>query len=110
MTIKGMFKKVGRSIQAGGGELVKAAGKGAGSVLGAAAGRQILSGLATYGPEAAETAVMLKTGGRIPGGRNKPVHFIGHGSEYILPANVKPTKAQKAVVAKNRKKQRFVRG
>jgi hypothetical protein len=102
---KKLFKKLGRNIQAGGGQLVRGAGKAAGGVLGAAAGKAILSGLATYAPEVAEGAVIaLKTGGRVPGGRNKPVNFVGHGSEYILPANAKPTKAQKAIVAKNRAK------
>ena len=104
---KKLFKKIGRNIQAGGGQLVRAAGRGAGGVLGAAAGKAILSGIATYGPEVAEEAaplLLLKTGGRVPGGRNKPVNFVGHGSEYILPANAKPTKAQKAIVAKNRAK------
>ena len=102
---KKFFKKVGKNIQAGGGQLVRAAGRGAGGILGAAAGKAILSGLTTYGPEVAEgAAIALKTGGRVPGGRNRPVNFVGHGSEYILPANAKPTKAQKAIVAKNRAK------
>jgi len=103
-----MLKKTGRSIQAGGGQLVRGAGRAAGGVLGAAAGKAILSGIATYGPEVAEgAAIALKTGGRVPGRRNKPVHFIGHGSEYILPSNAKPTKKQKSIVAKNRQKQRM---
>ena len=109
MAVKKLFKKLGKNIQAGGGQLVRGAGRAAGSVLGAAAGKAALNALATYGPEAAEGAaiVALKTGGKIPGGRNKPVHFIGHGSEYILPSNAKPTKAQKAIVAKNRQKQKM---
>jgi hypothetical protein len=105
MTIKSFFKKVGRGAQRGVGQLTNAAGKAAGGILGAAAGKAILSGIASYGPEVAEGAVIaLKTGGRVPGGRNKPVPAILHGSEYILPANAKPTKAQKKVVAKNRAK------
>ena len=103
---KKLFKKIGKNIQAGGGQLVRAAGRGAGGILGAAAGKAILSGLTTAAPIAEEAAplLLLKTGGRVPGGRNKPVNFVGHGSEYILPANAKPTKAQKAIVAKNRAK------
>ncbi len=105
MGTKKFFKRVGRNLQQTAGEFTKQAGKAAGGVVGAAAGRAMLSGLATYGPEVAEgAAIALKTGGRIPGGRNKPVMFYGHGSEYILPANAKPTKKQKAIVAKNRAK------
>ena len=43
----------------------------------------------------------LKTGGKA-----KPGLAILHKNEYVLPANVKPTKAQKAVVAKNKKKEK----
>ena len=109
MPAKKLFKKIGRNIQAGGGQLVRAAGRGAGGILGAAAGRQILAGLTTAAPVAEEAAplLLLKTGGRIPGGRNKPVNFIGHGSEYILPSNAKPTKKQKSIVASNKKKQKM---
>lgn len=103
---KKFFKKVGRNLQRTGGALTTSAGKSLGGVLGAAAGKAILSGLTTAAPVAEEAAplLLLKVGGRVPGGRNKPVNFVGHGSEYILPANAKPTKAQKAIVAKNRAK------
>lgn len=103
---KKLLKKIGRNIQAGGGQLVRGAGRGVGGILGAAAGKAILSGLTTAAPVAEEAAplLLLKTGGRVPGGRNRPINFVGHGSEYILPANAKPTKAQKAIVAKNRSK------
>jgi hypothetical protein len=105
MSPKGFFRRVGHSFEKAGSSLLNAGAKATGGILGASAGKAILSGIASYGPEVAEGAVMaLKTGGRVPGGRNKPVHFIGHGSEYILPANAKPTKAQKKVVAKNRAK------
>jgi hypothetical protein len=105
MTIKSFGRKFIHGVEHAGNALGNAAGKAAGGILGAAAGKAILSGIASYGPEVAEGAVMaLKTGGRVPGGRNKPVHFIAHGSEYILPSNAKPTKAQKKVVAKNRAK------
>ena len=43
-------------------------------------------------------------GGHIPEKRNKAVPIIAHGSEYVLPANAKPTKAQKAIVASNKRK------
>ena len=107
MAVKKFFKKVGRNIQRTGGELTTGAGKSLGGVLGAAAGRQILAGLTTAAPvaeEAAPALLMLSTGGYIPGPRNKPVPAILHGSEFVLPANAKPTKKQKAIVAKNRAK------
>jgi len=108
MAVKKFFKKVGRNIQQTSGEFTKQAGRAAGGILGAAAGKALLSGIATYGPEVAEgAAIALKVGGRVPGSRNKPIHFIGHGSEYILPSNAKPTKGQKAIVAKNRQKQKM---
>jgi hypothetical protein len=43
----------------------------------------------------------LKTGGRAKKGL-----AMLHSGEYVLPANTKPTKAQKAVVAKNKKKEK----
>ena len=45
-----------------------------------------------------------KTGGMVKGKRGKPVQILAHGSEYILPVGVKPTKHQKAQVAKRKKK------
>jgi len=106
MAVKKFFKKVGRNLQRTGGELTKSTGKGIGGVLGAAVGSKILAGLTTAAPVAEEAAplLLLKTGGYIPGPRNKPVPAILHGSEYVLPANAKPTKKQKAIVAKNRAK------
>lgn len=106
MTIKSFGRKFVHGIEHAGDTLGRAAGKAAGSVLGGAAAKSILSYASSAMPVAEEAAplVLLKVGGRIPGGRNKPVKFIGHGSEYILPANAKPTKAQKAIVARNRSK------
>ena len=46
----------------------------------------------------------FKNGGKIPGKKGKPKLILAHGQEYILPANAKPTKAQKAIVAKNKKR------
>lgn len=91
------FKKVGRGLQRGAGEFTNAVGKGAGSVLGGAAMK--------YALQAAPLMVM-RTGGHIPGKRNKAVPIIAHGSEYVLPANAKPTKKQKAIVASNKRKQK----
>lgn len=44
----------------------------------------------------------FKTGGKVGGKKGKPVRILAHGGEYVLPANAKPTKAQKAIVAKNK--------
>ena len=43
-------------------------------------------------------------GGSVPGKRGKAKVILAHGGEYVLPANAKPTKAQKAVVARNKAK------
>ena len=46
-----------------------------------------------------------KTGGRIKGSKKgKAVQIIGHVGEFVLPVGVKPTKHQKAEVAKRKKK------
>ena len=46
-----------------------------------------------------------KTGGQVKGPKKgKPVKIIAHTGEFILPIGVKPTKAQKAEVAKRKKK------
>jgi hypothetical protein len=45
----------------------------------------------------------FKKGGAVPGGRNTPVKALLHGGEYVLPAGVKPTKAQRAAVARGKK-------
>lgn len=98
MTAKSFFKKVGRGLQSGAGKLTNAAGTAAGSVLGKAA--------ATYAMEAAPALLAFRTGGRVPGKRGKAIKVIAHSGEYILPLNVKPTKAQKAVVRKNKSKKK----
>ena len=43
----------------------------------------------------------FKNGGAV--GKKKRVILV-HPNEYVLPANAKPTKAQKAIVAKNKAK------
>ena len=98
MTAKSFFKKVGRGLQSGAGNLTNAAGKAAGSVLGKAA--------ATYAMEAAPALLAFRTGGRVPEKKGKAIKVIAHSGEYILPLNVKPTKAQKAVVRKNKSKKK----
>lgn len=92
------FKKVGRGLQKGAGEFTKSVGKSAGAVL----GKQMMT-------SALETAPMmiLKTGGAVKGGRNKKVPAVLHGGEYVLPYGVKPTKAQKNAVAKNKREQKM---
>jgi len=64
-------------------------GEHIGKVIGAAAG-----GLLPY-----------KNGGVVKGPKKgKAVKIIAHTGEYILPVGVKPTKKQKAQVAKRKKK------
>ena len=46
----------------------------------------------------------FSSGGKVPGKRGKAKVILAHGGEYILPANAKPTKVQKAIVAKNKVK------
>jgi outer membrane lipoprotein SlyB len=46
----------------------------------------------------------FKTGGAVKGKKGSRQVILAHGGEYILPANAKPTKAQKAVVARNKRK------
>jgi hypothetical protein len=108
MTAKSFFKKVGRGLQRGAGQLTNAAGKAAGGILGGAAAKGLLSTLASAAPEAAEAAplLMLSTGGFVKGPKKKAVPAILHGQEYVLPHNAKPTKKQKSIVASNKRKQK----
>jgi hypothetical protein len=55
-------------------------------------GAQVGAGLGSLLP--------FKTGGAV-GKRN--VRALLHANEYVLPANAKPTKAQKAIVARNKR-------
>ena len=105
MTASSFFKKVGKSVQGGFGQATRAFGGAAGQVLGKAAGQKLLSSLATQAEEGAVMA--LKTGGYIRAPRNKAVLTILHGGESVIPANAKVTKKQKAVIAKNKKKQKM---
>ena len=98
MTAKSFFKKIGRSIQSGAGQLTRAAGGAAGAVLGKAAGTALL--------DAAPALLAFKTGGRVPGKKGKALKILAHGGEYVLPMNVKATKKQIAVVRKNTSKKK----
>jgi hypothetical protein len=75
-------------------------GKVGGSLLGGLfgdkqTGGEIGSALGSFLP--------FKKGGKVPGAKDKPVKAILHGGEYVLPAGVKPTKAQMKAVAKGKK-------
>jgi hypothetical protein len=48
----------------------------------------------------------FKSGGAVPGKRGRAKVILAHGGEYVLLANAKPTKAQKAIVTRNKKTQK----
>jgi len=98
MGTKKFFKKVGRGVQASIGEASKSFGKGVGGVFGTAAG--------TYALEAAPALLAFKTGGKIPGPRNRAIQVLAHGQEHILPAGVKLTQGQRNAIAKNKQLQK----
>jgi hypothetical protein len=50
--------------------------------------------------DVATGALLLKTGGRVPGKKNKAIKAIVHGGEFMLPVGVKPTKKQVEQVKK----------
>jgi len=77
----------------------KKGGKLAGKILGGVLGSVGKVG----GGLAGATLTPFAHGGKIPGHKGKPVPILAHAGEYILPHNAKPTKAQKAIVAKNKK-------
>ena len=55
--------------------------------------------------KAAGAIQSLKTGGRVKGNKKgAPKMIKAHAGEYVLPIGVKPTKAQKAAVAKRKAK------
>ena len=47
--------------------------------------------------------IPFRTGGKVPGKKGKPVPAILHAGEFVLPHNAPPTKAQTAIVAKNKR-------
>lgn len=76
-----------------GGLAGQAIGQKYGGAAGGAAGKMIGTGLGTLFP-------YFKKGGKV----TKTGAAIVHKGEYVLPVGVKPTKAQKAAVAKKHRK------
>lgn len=74
----------------------RAIGQKAGGKSGAGVGQQV-GGIAG-------NLLPFKKGGMVGGKKGKPVPALLHGGEYVLPVGVKPTKAQKAKVAKGKAK------
>jgi hypothetical protein len=57
----------------------------------------------TLGGSLGGSLLPFKTGGAVGGKKGKPRAILAHGGEYVLPANAKPTKAQRAIVARNKR-------
>lgn len=105
ITAKKFFNRVGSGIDKGVGEFTKAVGKGLGTVVGTQAGMALA--------EAAPALLAFRTGGRVnKKGLKKgaPLKAIVHQGEYIIPAGVPITKAQKKAVAKNKMTERMISG
>ena len=78
------------------------AGGALGAKLGGKGGKKIGSAI---GSVAGGFLSPYKNGGTVKGPKKgKSIQIIAHTGEYILPIGVKPTKAQKAQVAKRKKK------
>ena len=78
------------------------AGGALGGKLGGKGGKKIGSAI---GSVAGGFLSPYKNGGVVKGPKKgKAVKIIAHTGEYILPIGVKPTKAQKAQVAKRKKR------
>lgn len=77
------------------------AGGALGAKLGGKGGKKIGSAI---GSVAGGFLSPYKNGGTVKGKKGMPVQILAHGHEYVLPVGVKPTKAQKAQVAKRKKK------
>ena len=78
------------------------AGGALGGKLGGKGGKKIGSAI---GSVAGGFLSPYKNGGVVKGPKKgKAVQIIAHSGEYILPIGVKPTKAQKAQVAKRKKR------
>ena len=89
-------------------ELDSMAGKALGGLTKSKKGRRIGSKLGskiggTMGTIGGAMIPGFAHGGKVMAPKNKPAVAIIHGGEYVLPVNAKPTKAQKAIVAKNKK-------
>ena len=78
------------------------AGGALGAKLGGKGGKKIGSAI---GSVAGGFLSPYKNGGMVKGPKKgKAIQIIAHTGEYILPIGVKPTKAQKAQVAKRKKR------
>ena len=74
------------------------AGGALGAKLGGKGGKKIGSAIGGF-------LSPYKNGGTVKGPKKgKAIQIIAHTGEYILPIGVKPTKAQKAQVAKRKKR------
>ena len=68
-------------------------------------GRDTAKGLGSAVGGAAGTAFEpFRHGGRVTGKKGAARKIIAHSGEYVLPANAKPTLAQRRIVAKNKAK------
>ena len=100
-----MGKLGGKLGSAAGGAVGAYAGKRVGAAKGGVLGG-IVGGFAggqagsAAGKKLGAKLIPFKKGGKVPGGKDKAVPAMLHGGEYVLPANVKPTKAQIKQVAK----------
>lgn len=92
----GLFTKLGEKV---GSELGGKVGKYFGGKRGVGVGRSIGGEIGSIAGTVLPT-LAFKQGGRVPGKRGRPRKAIVHGGEYILPVGIKPTMAQKKMVAK----------
>ena len=77
------------------------AGGALGAKLGGKGGKKIGSAI---GSVAGGFLSPYKTGGMVKGRKGQAVQIIAHSGEWVLPIGVKPTKYQKAQIAKRKKK------
>jgi hypothetical protein len=76
-----------------------------GQIFGGKKGAQALGNIGRVAGDVGGKALMpFKKGGKVPGKKGAPKVIMAHGGEYVLPVGVKPTKAQKAQVAKRKAK------
>ena len=48
----------------------------------------------------------FKNGGKIPGKKGKPKIILAHSGEFILPVDIPPSKEQKSLIEKRKRKKR----
>jgi hypothetical protein len=78
----------------------KALGSGLGKLIGGKAGKKLGASLGSeLGTAAGATLIPYKNGGKVP----KTGPALLHKNEFVLPAGVKPTAAQKKEVAKRQR-------